>query len=294
MKTTLEEELISALRARVAALPTDESEKLRSGDDHPRRHRRAAACGTRSHCCGRRCGGNRTGDRFRWGRSRLRGLERCANRGLVFTVVAGGAELPGPPSSTSLPAASSALGPGSPCSLTCVARSRWRSTRTTAPTVGCFTSSSFTQVTQVSSDGDTSNGVLKVSGSGSANPSQGLSTVTVGGTTSAISKTSCNRISPRLTARTRSSTGESWSGVTGVTLVLDHGQDVVATVADGWLLAWWPSDALNLVAGNECVRYDVRNSGLIDQGTANAPRPRLLHADHDPRRNERDSPLHEL
>ena len=43
MKTTLEEELISALRARAAALPMDASEKLRSVDYHPRRHRRAAA-----------------------------------------------------------------------------------------------------------------------------------------------------------------------------------------------------------------------------------------------------------
>jgi hypothetical protein len=37
--------------------------------------------------------------------------------------------------------------------------------------------------------------------------------------------------------------GRVASGVTGVTLVRDDGQDVVATVADGWLLAWWPGDA---------------------------------------------------
>ncbi len=42
MRTTLEEELISALRTRAAALPTDASEKLRSVDYHPRRRRRAA------------------------------------------------------------------------------------------------------------------------------------------------------------------------------------------------------------------------------------------------------------
>jgi hypothetical protein len=34
--------------------------------------------------------------------------------------------------------------------------------------------------------------------------------------------------------------GRVANGVTGVTLVRDDGQDVVATVADGWFVAWWP------------------------------------------------------
>ena len=37
--------------------------------------------------------------------------------------------------------------------------------------------------------------------------------------------------------------GRVASGVTGVTLVRDDGQDVVATVEDGWLIAWWPGAA---------------------------------------------------
>ena len=109
--------------------------------------------------------------------------------------------------------------------------------------MGCFTSSSFTQVTQVSSDGDASNGVLKVSGVASGSPSQGLSTVTVGGTTSGDLQ---NVVQSHLSTADGPYTlvdGRVASGVTGVTLVLDSGQDVVATVADGWLLAWWPSDA---------------------------------------------------
>ena len=111
--------------------------------------------------------------------------------------------------------------------------------------MGCFTSSSFTQVTQVSSDGDTSNGVLKVSGSasGSGSPSQGLSAVTVGGTTSGDLQ---NVVQSHLSTADGPYTlvdGRVASGVTGVTLVLDTAEDVVATVADGWLLAWWPSDA---------------------------------------------------
>ena len=94
MKTTLEEELISTLRARVAALPTDASEKLRSVDYHPRRHRRRA-CGTRRHCCRCRRGGNRPGVALGGAAPAYAGLERCADRGLVLTVVAGRPELPG-------------------------------------------------------------------------------------------------------------------------------------------------------------------------------------------------------
>jgi hypothetical protein len=37
--------------------------------------------------------------------------------------------------------------------------------------------------------------------------------------------------------------GRVASGVTGVTLVLDDGQNVVTTVADGWFVAWWPDSA---------------------------------------------------
>ena len=110
--------------------------------------------------------------------------------------------------------------------------------------MGCFTSSSFTQVTQVSPVGGTSNGVLKVSGwSGFGGPAQGLSTVTVGGTASGDLQ---NVVQSHLSTADGPYAlveGRVVSGVTGVTLALDNGQDVVATVADGWLLAWWPSDA---------------------------------------------------
>jgi hypothetical protein len=98
-------------------------------------------------------------------------------------------------------------------------------------------------VTQVSADGGTSNGVLKVSGFGPGGPAQGLSTVTVGGTTSGDLQ---NVTQSHLATGDGPYTlvdGRVASGLTGVTLVLDNGQDVVATVADGWLLAWWPSDA---------------------------------------------------
>lgn len=37
--------------------------------------------------------------------------------------------------------------------------------------------------------------------------------------------------------------GRTQPGVTGVTLVRDDGQDVVATVAGGWFVAWWLESA---------------------------------------------------
>ena len=37
--------------------------------------------------------------------------------------------------------------------------------------------------------------------------------------------------------------GRTASGVTGVTLVRQDGQDVVTTVEDGWFVAWWPGSA---------------------------------------------------
>ena len=140
--------------------------------------------------------------------------------------------------------------------------------------MGCFTSSSFTQVTQVSSDGDTSNGVLKVSGSGSGSSAQGLSTVSVGGTTSGDLQ---NVVQLHLSTADGPYTlvdGRVASGVTGVALVLDNGQSVVATVADGWLLAWWPSGAV--ATSSQVTNASGTTSQtlvLIDQGLPTPPAP---------------------
>ena len=244
MKTTLEEELISALRARAAALPTDASEKLRSVDYHPRRHRRVAPAALGATAVG------------------------AAAAGTALVVALGGAA-PAYAGWSAAPTAASSS-PSSQADQSCLGAlsdqpaggelgsGPWQPLLTDvrgpftvalylndSAYMGCFTSSSFTQVTQVSSEGDTLNGVLKVSGSGSGSgsPSQGLSTVTVGGTTSGDLQ---NVVQSHLSTADGPYTlvdGRVASGVTGVTLVLDNGQDVVATVADGWLLAWWPSDA---------------------------------------------------
>ncbi len=227
----------------------DASEKLRSVDYHPRRHRHAAPAALGATAVG------------------------AAAAGTALVVALGGAA-PAYAGWSAAPTAASSS-PSSQADQSCLGAlssdqpaggefgsGPWQSLLTDvrgpftvalyqndSAYMGCFTSSSFTQVTQVSSDGDTSNGVLKVSGSssgsgsGSGSPAQGLSTVTVGGTTSGDLQ---NVVQSHLSTADGPYTlvdGRVASGVTGVTLVLDHGQDVVATVADGWLLAWWPSDA---------------------------------------------------
>ena len=245
MKTTLEEELISALRAGAAALPMDASERLRSVDYYPRRHRRAAPAALGATAVGAAAAGT----------ALVVGLGGAAPAYAGWSAAPTAAS--SSPSSQADQSCLGALSSGQPAGGD-LGSGPWQPLLTDvrgpftvalyqndSAYMGCFTSSSFTQVTQVTSDGDASNGVLKVSGfgSGSGGPSQGLSTVTVGGTTSGDLQ---NIVQSHLSTTDGPYTlvdGRIASGVTGVTLVLDNGQDVVATVADGWLLAWWPSDA---------------------------------------------------
>jgi hypothetical protein len=241
MKTMLEEELTSALRAGAAALPKDASERLRSVDYHPRRHRRVAPVALGATAIG------------------------AAATGTALVIALGGATpayagWSAAPTAGSSPSSSQAdqsclgalsdqpssseLGSGSWRPLLTDVRGPFTVAlyENDAVYMGCFNSSSFTQVTQVSSDGDTSNGVLRVSGSGPGKLSRNRSMVTVGGTASGDLQ---NVVQSHLSTADGPYTlvdGRVASEVTAVTLVLNSGKDVVATVADGWILAWWPSN----------------------------------------------------
>ena len=271
MKTALEEVLISALRARAAALPADASEKLRSVHYHPRRHRGVAPAALGATAVG------------------------AAAAGTALVVALGGAA-PAYAGWSAAPTAASSS-PSSQADQSCLGAlssdqpgagqlgsGPWQPLLTDvrgpftvalyqndSAYIGCFTSSSFTQVTQVSSDGDTSNGVVRVSGSGSSGPSQSLSTVTVGSTTSGDLQ---NVVQSHLSTADGPYTlvdGRVASGVTGVTLVLDNGQDVVATVADGWLLAWWPSDAA--ATSSQVTNASGTTSETLVSSTKGQPTP---------------------
>jgi hypothetical protein len=245
MKTTLEEELISALRARAAALPTDASEKLRSVNYHPRRHRRAVPAALGATALGAAAAGTALVIAFGGAAPAYAGWSAAPTAASSSPSSQAGRSCLGALSSDQPAGGELGSGPWQPLLTDVRGPFTVALYENDSAYMGCFTSSSFTQVTQVSSDGDTSNGVLKVSGSGSGSgsPSQGLSTVTVAGTTSGDLQ---NVVQSHLSTADGPYTlvnGRVASGVTGVTLVLDNGQDVVATVADGWLLAWWPSDA---------------------------------------------------
>ncbi len=271
METILEEELISALRGRAAALPIDASEMLRSIDYHPRHHRRAAPAVLGATAVG------------------------AAAAGTALVVALGGAA-PAYAGWSAAPTAASPS-PSSQAGQSCLGAlhfdqpvgvelgsGAWQPLLTDvrgpftvalyqndSAYMSCFTSSSFTQVTQVSSDGGTSNGMLKVSGSGSGSPAQGLSTVTVGGTTSGDLQ---SVVQSHLTTADGPYTlvdGRVASGVTGVSLLLDNGQDVVATVADGWLLAWWPSDAT--ATSSQVTNASGTTSETLVSSTKGPPMP---------------------
>lgn len=250
MKTTLEEELTSALKDRAAALPVNASERLRAVNYHPRHHRLSAPAAFGVSAVG------------------------AATAGTVLAVTLGGA-VPAYAGWSAAPTASAASSPSlsAQVSQSCLGAlpfdqagggelgsGTWQPLLTdvrgpftvalyqnNSAYMSCLTSSSLTQVTQVSSNGGTSNGVLKVSGSnsGPGSSDQALSTVTVSGTSSGdLQNVVQSHLSTTADGPYTVVDGRVASGVKGVTLVLDSGQHIVATVADGWLLAWWPSNAV--------------------------------------------------
>ena len=118
----------------------------------------------------------------------------------------------------------------------------------------CFTSSSFTVVNQISSGGaaGSSSGSVSVrSGNGANSPAgvggamrQGRTRVVMDGTSSGdLQHIVQTQLSTTADGPYTLVDGQTASGVTGVTLVRDDGQDVVATVSDGWFVAWWPGSA---------------------------------------------------
>ena len=110
----------------------------------------------------------------------------------------------------------------------------------------CFTGSGFTVVNQISSDGSATSGVESVHVQSRNGASAGASPTTQSG--ASISSTRSGSLQQVVQSHLSTASdgpytlvdGRTQPGVTGVTLVLDDGQQVVATVADGWFIAWWP------------------------------------------------------
>ena len=261
MKTEFEADLREAFAARAAAVPVAAASRLRSMDYRPRERRLRAPVAVGAGV-----------------------LASAGTAGAVLSVVLGGAAPAYAGWSAAPTTASSSSSPSSAASC--------RSQLTTMPSgpdgsslgsgpwenvltdvrgpftvalfqndgayASCFTSSSFTQVSMVSSGG--SSGAAGGSARGSASLG-GSTQAGNGGGPGGVAPGGMSSVSPGggtasgdLTQVTQShlSTsdgpytlvdGRVGAGVSGVALVLDDGQVVVTTVADGWFVAWWPDSA---------------------------------------------------
>ena len=249
MTSTLEDRLSDAFSQRAASVPRGAADRVRHVDYHPRRHRIAVPVTV--------------------GAGAAAG---AATVGTALAVVLGGAA-PAYAGWSPAPTASTTASPSPQASQSClnslpsnapagsqIGSGNWQSVLTdvrgpftvalfqnNGAYAACFTSSSFTEVTQVSADaGSTSNaqsenGTVRGLGSGAM---PGGSIVAVGGTSSGdLQNVVQTHLSTTADGPYTLVDGRVASGVTAVTLVRDDGQDVVATVEDGWLIAWWPGGA---------------------------------------------------
>jgi hypothetical protein len=251
MKTAFEDQLSDALSQRAAFVPREATERVRCVDYHPRHHRLAVPVAAGAGVAA-----------------------SAATVGTVLAVILGGAS-PAYAGWSPTPTASTTAAPSSQASQSCLTSlpsnqpgggqlgsGSWQPVLTdvrgpftvalfqnSGAYAACFTSASFTEVTQVSADDGAASHAQSVNGAirdlGSGGPAGGMSSVTVGGTSSGdLQNVVQTHTSTTADGAYTLVDGRVASGVTAVTLVLDNGQNVVSTVADGWLIAWWPGDSV--------------------------------------------------
>ena len=68
--------------------------------------------------------------------------------------------------------------------------------------------------------------------------------------------------------------GRTQPGVTGVTLLRDDGQDVVASVAHGWFVAWWPGSS-GTTSAQVTTASGTTTEPLVALAMPNPPQPSL-------------------
>ena len=251
MKTEFETAVGRAFAARAAAVPPAAADRLRAIDFAPRQHRlRAPAIGA-----GALAGAATTGAVL----SVVLGGAAPAYAGWSATPTATGAPSPAADASCQSQLSGAQPGPGGKS----LGSGPWQSVLTDVrgpftvalfqddgAYAACFTSSSFTQINQVSDAGGSgaASGTMQVHGQssvgGTGSPASGGSSTVVGGTSSGdLQGVTQTHLSMTGDGPYTLVDGRAAAGVTGVTLVRDDGQDVVATVEDGWLVAWWPGSA---------------------------------------------------
>ena len=249
MKTALEDRLSDVFAQRAASVPRMATDRLRSVDYHPRRHRVAVPVTVGA---GAAAGAATVGTAL----AVVLGGAAPAYAGWSPAPTASPNASPSPQASqnclTSLPSnepGSGQLGSGSWQTVLSDVRGPFTVAlfQNDGAYAACFTSASFTSITQVSADNGSTANAQSANGTvrsmGSAGPASGLSTMTVGGTSSGdLQNVVQTHLSTTADGPYTLVDGRVAAGVTGVTLVQSDGQDVVATVSDGWLIAWWPGD----------------------------------------------------
>ena len=248
---TFEEELSEALGQRAASLPQAATERLRSIDYRPRRHLLAVPVAAGAGAAA-----------------------SLATVGTVLAVVLGGATpayggWSATPTSSSAPSSAapdcistlssastgpSATGSGTGAWQTLLTDVRGPFTVTLlqdgTSNATCFTGPSFTEVNRITppanGSGGAQSGTLSVSsqtanGGASGSPGGVGSLVSLEGTSSGdLNRVLQNHLTTSADGPYTFIDGRVANGVTGVTVVLKDGQSIVATVADGWFVAWWP------------------------------------------------------
>jgi hypothetical protein len=117
----------------------------------------------------------------------------------------------------------------------------------------CFTGPSFTEVNEITSPSNGSGGAQSSTLSvHSQTANGGVSGTQAGGVGSIVrlettSSGDLNQVLQNHLTTTSDGPytfidGRVANGVTGVSLTLDDGQNIVATVAEGWFVAWWPGN----------------------------------------------------
>ena len=146
----------------------------------------------------------------------------------------------------------------------------------------CFTSPSFTEINELSSspaNGGVQSGELSVhsgsaagAGSAGSGPAAGQSAVVLEGTSSGdLNQVVENHLTTTSEGPYTLIDGRVASGVTGVTLVRDDGQDVVATVADGWFVAWWPGADSPATSGQVVKATGTTTEPFVPSAKLGAP-----------------------
>ena len=262
MKTALEQELSDALAQRAASVPRESTERLRCVDYHPRRRLLAVpvAVGAGAAASAATAGtvlavvlGGAAPAYAGWSATPTASAPPSAAPDCISTL----SNAPSGPTGTSGTGGTGGTSSGTGAWQTLLTDVRGPFTITLLQNgtsyATCFTGPSFTEVNRITSASNGSGGVQSGTLSVNSQPANGgVSGPQAGGVGSIVrlegtSSGDLNQVLQNHLTTTSDGPytfidGRVANGVTGVTMVLDDGQNIVATVADGWFVAWWPGD----------------------------------------------------